>query len=112
MLFVFSFSCSGDFHFNFGEGSSDDEVDRKKKPTSSTKKRTKECPGCGAVVNLSLRECRLCDYQFTSKSMIMGSTTVQQESQSIREKFPFEPERVRFVCFKLEIIFFIIENLL
>jgi hypothetical protein len=106
MSFPCHFLNSGDFHFNFGEGSSDDEVDRKKKPTSSTKKRTKECPGCGAVVNLSLRECRLCDYQFTSKSMIMGGTTVQQESQSIREKFPFEPERVRFCLFNIGNKFF------
>lgn len=90
---------SGDFHFGFdGSGSDDAFEDEKKKKTPNPKqKRTKECPGCGAIVAVSLRECRLCDYQFTSKSMIMGNTTAQQEAQSIRDKFPFEPERVRLV---------------
>ena len=109
--FVFLSHCadfSGDFSYNFGDGSSDEgfEQDEKKKRGPYNKqKRTKECPGCGSVVPLSLRECRLCDYQFTSKSMIMGGTTVQQESQSIRDKFPFEPERVRLFFFS--ILFFV-----
>ncbi len=34
----------------------------------------------------------------------MGNTTAQQESQSIRDKFPFEPERVRklALCFRFK----------
>lgn len=56
-------------------------------------KRTKECPGCGAILALSVRECRLCDYQFTSKSMLVTTQSAAQESTQIREKFPFEPER-------------------
>ncbi|KAJ1424135.1 hypothetical protein B484DRAFT_398405, partial [Ochromonadaceae sp. CCMP2298] len=65
---------SGDFQTHFDElGSSDDEKEvAKKKAASGGRKpsRTKECPGCGAILALSVRECRLCDYQFTSKSML------------------------------------------
>ncbi len=61
---------------------------------SSKTKKTKECPGCGAVVSLSVRECGLCDYQFTSKSMAVTMQSAAAESQQIRDKFPFEPERV------------------
>lgn len=64
-------------------------------PNGKTK-RTKECPGCGAVVAVSTRECRFCDYQFTSKSLLVNQQSAVQESQTIRERFPFEPERVRF----------------
>lgn len=82
---------------HFGDESEEEQIEeRAKKNSSSTKiKRTKECPGCGATVSLSVRECRLCDYQFTSKSMLVGQQTAIQESQSIRDFFPFEPERVR-----------------
>ncbi len=83
----------------FGDaGSSDDDVEvevkKKKAGTPGKTKRSKECPGCGAVLSLSVRECGLCDYQFTSKSMLMTQQTAAQESTQIREKFPFEPERV------------------
>lgn len=98
---------SGDFHTKFDAGSSDDEMDsdggpskKKRGPRASTGasatkvKRTKECPGCGAKHTLSVKECNLCDYQFTSKSMLMSNQSAAEESQSIRDKFPFEPERV------------------
>lgn len=67
---------------------------QKSKASGQKVKRTKECPGCGAILGLSIRECRLCDYQFTSKSMSMTAQSVAQESIQIRERFPFEPERV------------------
>ena len=65
----------------------------------SKTKRTKECPGCGAILALSVRECRLCDYQFTSKSMLVTTQSAAQESTQIRERFPFEPERVSSFAF-------------
>jgi ribosomal protein L37AE/L43A len=88
---------SGDYQFNF-DGSSDEDkevvIERKKSTTTSKSKRTKECPGCGSLVAISLRECRFCDYQFTSKSLLVNQQSAAQESQTIRDKFPFEPERV------------------
>lgn len=98
---------SGDFHLSFGEADTDEEekqiTEEKKRRASVAKptKRTKECPGCGANVPLSVRECRLCDYQFTSKSMLVNQQTASQESSAIRDRFPFEPERVCyfFFCF-------------
>jgi predicted amidophosphoribosyltransferase len=87
--------------------SSDDDDDgdggpKKKKPASAStsgkkKGRSKQCPGCGAVLPLATKECLHCDYQFTSKSMLVSVQSAAEESQSIREKFPFEPERVRLV---------------
>ena len=56
--------------------------------------RAKDCPGCGAVLPISTKECSHCDYQFTSKSMLMSQQSAIDESNTIREKFPFEPERV------------------
>lgn len=94
---------SGDFqmHFNEGGSSEDEEIEEyrrmKKASAGPTKsKRSKECPGCGATVALSVRECGLCDYQFTSKSMSNTALSAAQESANIRDKFPFEPERVSF----------------
>ena len=93
----FYFQCSGDYQTQFEEGlSSEEEKEvRQKRSTGSAKKatRTKECPGCGAILALSVRECRLCDYQFTSKSMTVTTQSAAQESVQIRERFPFEPER-------------------
>ena len=57
--------------------------------------RAKDCPGCGAVLPISTKECSHCDYQFTSKSMLVSQQSAIEESNTIREKFPFEPERVR-----------------
>ena len=57
-------------------------------------KKSKDCPGCGAVLPLACRECRLCDYQFTSKSMTVSNQSQTLESTQIREKFLFEPDRV------------------
>ena len=91
---------SGDFQVqDFDVGSSDEERETKqqssnRRSSSQKGKRTKECPGCGAVLNLSVRECRLCDYQFTSKSLSNTNQSAAQESSQIRERFPFEPERV------------------
>jgi len=85
-------------NFNEAGSSEDEEVEVKKKkastPGNGRTKRSKECPGCGAVLSLSVRECGLCDYQFTSKSMLVTQQSATQEAQQIREKFPFEPERV------------------
>lgn len=87
---------SGDYQTQFEDGpSSEEERDiRQKRAAGSNKiKRTKECPGCGAMLAISIRECRLCDYQFTSKSMAVSTQSTAQESEQIRERFPFEPER-------------------
>lgn len=95
------FAFSGDFQTHFEDGGSSEEEKeiRQKKATGSASKtkRTKECPGCGAILALSVRECRLCDYQFTSKSMLVSTQSAAQESTQIRERFPFEPERVRLL---------------
>jgi ribosomal protein L37AE/L43A len=87
---------SGDFQLNFGEeaDSSEEEIARKRKSVTGKTKRTKECPGCGTLLSVSIKECSLCDYQFTSKSMLTANQSVAQESNAFREKFPFEPERV------------------
>ena len=44
---------------------------------------------------MATRECRQCDYKFTSKTTAVTQQVQVQESQSIRERFPFEPEKVR-----------------
>jgi hypothetical protein len=83
---------------------SDDGNARKRKSSARTSRgstgrsRTKECPGCGSKLSVSIKQCPSCDYQFTSKSMLMlnSSQSIEEESQSIREKFLFEPERVGF----------------
>ena len=90
---------SGDFQNIFKEfDSSEDEDANHRKGSSSNKKRsrTKECPGCGDSLGVSIKTCPACDYQFTSKSMLLATTaqSATEESQSIRERFPFEPERV------------------
>eukprot|EP01031_Cornospumella_fuschlensis_P038599 gene38600-46925_t len=90
---------SGDFQLSFGDASTDDEereiAEEKKRRASLTKAsaRKKECPGCGSQLPVSARECKSCDYQFTSKSMLVNQQSAIQESLSIRDKFPFEPER-------------------
>eukprot|EP00600_Ochromonadales_sp_CCMP1393_P011503 CAMPEP_0175016770 /NCGR_PEP_ID=MMETSP0005-20121125/12007_1 /TAXON_ID=420556 /ORGANISM="Ochromonas sp., Strain CCMP1393" /LENGTH=242 /DNA_ID=CAMNT_0016274071 /DNA_START=33 /DNA_END=759 /DNA_ORIENTATION=+ len=93
---------SGDFQTHFGDlGSSDDDEDEPQKPkrTSSASdakkgKRTKECPGCGQILAVSVANV---DYvitkQFTSKSMLVTQQSAAQESEQIRERFPFEAER-------------------
>lgn len=88
---------SGDFQVTFGDAnSSDDDKDPKKKIGSAVKqKKSKDCPGCGAVLPLACRECRLCDYQFTTKTMTTTNQSQTAESTQIREKFLFEPDRVR-----------------
>lgn len=57
------------------------------------KARTKECPGCGSNLPTNQKECPHCDYVFTSKSMLGTAQTAMQESESIRDRFPFEAER-------------------
>ena len=112
-------SSSGDYQKLYKDldiGSSDDDRDadsdeaygQKKKTKSSTpaksdrvsakKKSLKECPGCGTKLSVAMKQCNSCDYQFTSKSMLMlnsmNQQSVAEESQAIRDRFPFEPERV------------------
>jgi hypothetical protein len=86
---------SGDFQTTFAEldSSEDEKAEKKRKASAGKLKRTKECPGCGAVLGGALRQCTLCDYQFTSKSMIVSAASIAQESVEVRERFPFEPER-------------------
>ena len=97
MYYFISHVNSGDFQVTFGDAnSSDDDKDVKKKVGSASKqKKSKDCPGCGAVLPLACRECRLCDYQFTSKTMAPSNQSQTAESTQIREKFLFEPDRVR-----------------
>ena len=64
--------------------------------------RAKDCPGCGANLPISTKECSHCDYQFTSKSMLLSQQSAIDESNTIREKFPFEPERVSESIISLE----------
>lgn len=85
---------SGDFQ-QFDISSEEEAEEKVVRRASSKTKRTKECPGCGANVALSTKECRFCDYQFTSKSLLVNQQSAAQESQAIRDRFPFEPERVR-----------------
>ena len=73
--------------------SDDDGPARPRKGVIKKGARQKECPGCGAKVGVSIRECNYCDYTFTSRSMLVASSTAEEESASIRSRFPFEPER-------------------
>lgn len=76
---------------SMGEGGS--------RPRSSTgsSKRVKECSGCGEMVATSAKVCTMCDYQFTAKSISQLNASFLQnasdESESVRDMFPFEPER-------------------
>lgn len=94
---------SGDFtQFGDNDSSDPDQDDdlRRRKSSSAVKgrkgSRNKECPGCGSSLPTSIKQCPSCDYQFTSKSMLMltSNQTNADESQAIRDRFPFEPERV------------------
>ncbi len=95
---LFSVLCwhSGDYQTRFDDLDSSDDDGRRKSLSDKNKPkaRTKECPGCGAFLPLATRDCSYCDYQFTSKSMLVPVQSAVEESQSIRERFPFEPERV------------------
>jgi len=78
---------------------SEDERSRKRsstapKPKGQGRMRTKECPGCKAMLAVSTKECLYCDYQFTSRSMLQNQYSATEESSFIRDRFPFEPERV------------------
>lgn len=95
-------ACSGDFQKFDAKDSDDDfeEDDAPKRPKAPKPaaakvggKRTKQCPGCGANVGMSLRECPNCDNQFSSKSVLVAHQSAIDESQTIRANFPFEPER-------------------
>jgi hypothetical protein len=90
--------CSADYHHNYETDEDEKAISREKEKRAmgtNRVKRTKECPGCGNIVAISTKECRSCDYQFTSKSLLTGLQSATQESNNIRELFPFEPERVR-----------------
>jgi len=58
-----------------------------------SKGRTKECPGCSASLPTATKECAYCDYQFSSKSMLVTQSMMLEESDIIRDRFPFEAER-------------------
>ena len=45
------------------------------------------------MLSISMRECPYCDNQFASKSMLITTQTAAEESNVVRSKFPFEPER-------------------
>ena len=80
------------------EGDSDSDDDAKPRNKQTAKKlgaRTKDCPGCGAKVGISVKECAYCDHLFTSKSQLNNQTQAlaAEESLGIRERFHFEPER-------------------
>lgn len=106
-LHVCALSCSGDY--NVGEisdlESSDDGKGGQQAPKKAKKAGTqynrgrgvKECPACGAQVQISTKTCAYCDYSFSAKSLV-SNVTAEDESANIRERFPFEPERVRFLC--------------
>ncbi len=78
-------------------GGDDNEEERKqrKKKSMLANRKTKECPGCGAMVSSSVKECGSCDYRFTSKALLMATSgiTNADESSAIRDRFLFEPER-------------------
>lgn len=78
-------------------GGDDNEEERKqrKKKTMLANRKTKECPGCGAMVSNAVKECGSCDYKFTSKALLMATSgiTNADESSAIRDRFLFEPER-------------------
>lgn len=92
-------SYSGDFHlseFSDLESSGDEGKSKviSRSKSNQSKNRSKECPGCGAQLGLAIKECTYCDYTFTSKSMLTSTQSAIDESRSIRNRFPFEPERV------------------
>ena len=55
--------------------------------------RTKECPGCSSQLSTATKVCSYCDYVFTTKSMVVTKEMMLEESDKIRTRFPFEPER-------------------
>jgi len=101
---------SGDFQtggFSDIDFSDDEKVRRPSAPksTGKGKARTKECPGCGAFLAVSIKECAYCDYTFTSRSMLTGQQSAAEESRTIRNRFPFEPERDEDGTLKIQLIF-------
>lgn len=74
-----------------GEGGS------RRSSSGSKGRRLKECSGCGEMVATSAKVCSVCDYQFTARSISQLNASLQQgaldESEGIRDMFPFEPER-------------------
>ena len=101
LSFVLIILYRGDFDRDAYKGidfSDSDDDGGKSRGTSVKKARAKECPGCGAMVGISTKQCGSCDYLFTSKSMLLlnSSVTAADESKSIRDRFPFEPERVSY----------------
>ena len=105
-LYIIFHICSGDYQVIFADIGSDDDGDKPLTTAKSRgdnkgkpKSRLKECPGCGALLGTATRECLHCDYQFTSKSMLVSTQSAVEESQSIREKFPFEADRVSYIIY-------------
>ena len=76
---------------------SDGEKDNlKRAPLSDRKsgKKVKECPGCSQMLANATKECMYCDYVFNSKSLLASVQSAAAESAFLRDRFPFEPERV------------------
>ncbi len=75
---------------------SDGEKEYMKRPVSDRKsgKKVKECPGCGQMLANATKECMYCDYVFNSKSLLTSVQSAAAESAFLRDRFPFEPERV------------------
>lgn len=98
--------CARSGDYNIGAISDLDESEDERPAASTTKKAkksssqynrgrgVKECPACGGSVPIATKTCTHCDYSFSAKSLV-SSLTAEDESASIRERFPFEPERVR-----------------
>ena len=83
---------------NDTDSESDDEVRKGPgRPRGSVKTkstaRTKECPGCSSQLSTATKVCSYCDYVFTTKSMVVTKEMMLEESDKIRTRFPFEPER-------------------
>ena len=100
-------------HLDLGLSDSDDDKKASKglargpgigRPKGAPGGRTKECPSCGAMVGVSVKECKNCDHTFTAKSALAPTTTAQEESDNIRDYFPFEPEKHDDGSYKIQAI--------
>ena len=56
------------------------------------------------MVGVSVKECKNCDHTFTAKSALAPTATAQEESENIRDYFPFEPEKHDDGSYKIQAI--------
>ena len=92
--YCLSICSEKDFELTLDGDSEEEEISRPVNRKAKVGGRTKECPGCGAMVGVSIKECSYCDHNFTSKSLLTSSHhTANQEATDIRQRFSFEPER-------------------